>query len=52
MFKIEKNNEKIGKYLSNLIEHKYNSKRAFCRAYIEAVGEEPSSEIINNMANK
>lgn len=52
MFKVEKNNEKIGKYLSNLIEQKYKSKRAFCRAYIRATGEEPNNETINNMANR
>lgn len=52
MFKIEKNNQKIGKYLSNLIEHKYKSKRAFCRAYIEIADEEPSNEVLNNMANR
>lgn len=52
MFKVEKNNEKIGKYLSNLIEQKYKSKRAFCQAYIRATGEEPNNETINNMANR
>lgn len=52
MFKIEKNNEKIGRYLSNLIEQKYKSKREFCRAYIRAAGEEPNNEAINNMANR
>lgn len=52
MFKIEKNNEKIGKYLSNLIEQKYKSKREFCRAYIRATGDEPNNETINNMANR
>lgn len=52
MFKVEKNNQKIGKYLSNLIEHKYESKRAFCRAYIEVAGEEPRNEVLNNMANR
>lgn len=52
MFKVEKNNKKIGKYLSNLIEQKYKSKRAFCRAYIQATGEEPNNETINNMANR
>lgn len=52
MFKVEKSNEKIGRYLSNLIEQKYKSKREFCRAYIRAAGEEPNNETINNMANR
>lgn len=52
MFKIEKDNEKIGKYLFNLIDQKYESKRAFCRAYIYAAGQEPSNETINNMSNR
>ncbi len=52
MFKVEKNNEKIGKYLSHLIEQKYKSRRAFCRAYIIAAGEEPCNETINNMSNR
>lgn len=52
MFKIEKSNEKIGRYLSNLIEQKYKSKREFCRAYIRAAGEEPNNETLNNMANR
>lgn len=52
MFKVEKNNKKIGKYLSNLIEEKYKSKRDFCRAYIRAAGEEANNETINNMANR
>ena len=37
MFKHE-NNQKIGMYLSELIEKKYPSKRQFCKAYILAVG--------------
>ena len=52
MFKVEKNNAKIGKYLSNLIEQKYESKRAFCCAYICAAGEEPTNENLNNMSNR
>lgn len=52
MFKVEKSNEKIGRYLSNLIEQKYKSKREFCRAYIRVTGEEPNNETINNMANR
>lgn len=52
MFKVEKNNEKIGQYLADLIEQKYESRRAFCRAYIQAAGEEPSNETLNNMSNR
>lgn len=52
MFKIEKNNSKIGKYLDDLIGQKYESRRAFCRAYIQATGEEPTNETINNMSNR
>lgn len=52
MFKVEKNNAKIGKYLSDLIEQKYDSKRAFCREYITAKGEEPNNETLNNMSNR
>ncbi len=52
MFKVEKNNTKVGKYLSDLIEQKYDSKRAFCRAYITANGEEPNNETLNNMSNR
>ena len=49
MFKIEKNNSKIGKYLDDLISQKYESRRAFCREYIQATGEEPANETINNI---
>lgn len=52
MFKVEKNNAKIGKYLADIIEQKYDSRRAFCRAYIRATGEEPTNETINNMSNR
>ena len=52
MFKVEKNNAKIGMYLANIIEQKFDSKRAFCRAYILATGEDPTSETITNMSNR
>ena len=38
MFKVEKNNEKIGKYLNDLINQKYKSRRAFCEDYIITSG--------------
>lgn len=52
MFKVEKNNEKIGAYLADLIDQKYPSRRNFCKEYIKANGEEPTSESINNMSNR
>ena len=52
MFKVEKNNAKIGTYLADLIDQKYKSRRDFCRAYISANGEEPTNETINNMSNR
>ena len=52
MFKVEKNNDKIGMYLANIIEQKFDSKRAFCRAYILATGDDPTSETITNMSNR
>lgn len=52
MFKVEKNNAKIGEYLADIIEQKFESRRAFCRAYICATGEEPTNETINNMSNR
>ena len=52
MFKVEKNNLKIGKYLDYLISQKYASRRAFCRAYIQTIDEDPTNETINNMSNR
>ena len=52
MFKIEKNNSKIGKYLDDLISQKYESRRSFCRAYIQAADEDLTNETINNMSNR
>ncbi len=52
MFKIEKNNENIGKHLANLIEQKFQSRRAFCKAYILSAGESPNEETISNMSNR
>ena len=52
MFKHE-NNQKIGAYLSELIENKYHSKRQFCKAYINAVGGDVKNDgEIRNMANR
>lgn len=52
MFKVEKNNEKIGKYLDSLIKQRYKSRRDFCREYIVSFGEEPTGEILANMSNR
>ena len=52
MFKVEKNNAKIGRYLDDLIKQKYEFRREFCRAYIRAAGEEPTHETVNNMSNR
>lgn len=52
MFKVEKDNKKIGKYLSDLISQRYASKRQFCKAYISASGVEPNEENTRNMSNR
>lgn len=52
MFKAEIDNKKIGKYLSSLIELRYKSHRAFCKAYITAAGGELTEENVNNMSNR
>lgn len=53
MFKIEKNNAKIGKYLAELIDQRYASRRDFGRQYLIAAGDaEPTAESINNMSNR
>lgn len=52
MFKVEKNNEKMGRYLADLIDQNYPSKRKFCKAYILATGEEPTEDTTRNMANR
>ena len=52
MFKLEEDNAKIGRYLSDLIDQKYESKRKFCRAYLEAAKKEPNNENLTNMANR
>lgn len=52
MFKHE-DNEKIGKYLSKLIEQNYGSQRAFGRTYLKLRDKrEPSEDEVTNMANR
>lgn len=46
-------NQEIGVYISGLIERKFESTRAFCRAYLQIEGEnEPATEEVQNMANR
>lgn len=55
MFKIEKNNAVVGKYIADLIDLKpqYKSRRAFCVDYLRESGNNnPSNEEINNMSNR
>ncbi len=52
MYKVKKN-EEIGNYLSELIDEKYDSKRKFCVAYLEAEGcPMPDVDTIQRMANR
>ena len=52
MFKVEQK-EKIGKYLKDLIERQYESRREFGRQYLIAAGNaDPSVDEINNMSNR
>lgn len=47
------NNEKIGAYISGLIEREFTSARQFCKVYLQTrYGKEPISEDIQNMANR
>ena len=46
-------NQKIGTYISGLIERKFKSARQFCRAYLQISGiNEPTGEDIQKMANR
>lgn len=48
-----KSNKEIGQYLSNRIDGKFESKRKFCIAYLQASGDsKPDDEKIRNMANR
>lgn len=47
------NNQKIGAYISGLIEREFESARQFCRAYLQTRdGNEPTIDDIQNMANR
>ena len=51
MFTID--NQKIGLYISNLIETKFHSARQFCKAYLKIEsGTEAAEDSIKNMANR
>lgn len=53
MFQIEKNNEKIGAYLNNLIIAKYKKVRKFCIAYIKLSGLDcKDNSVIAKMQNR
>lgn len=46
-------NQKIGAYISGLIEREFESARQFCRRYLQTrYGYEPTKEEIQNMANR
>lgn len=46
-------NQKIGTYISGLIEREFESARQFCKAYLKIDGiKEPTVEDIQNMANR
>lgn len=51
MFKKE-SNEKIGAYISELIDEKFKSTRQFCKAYIECEKREVNDYEIQKMANR
>lgn len=52
MFKVEESNQKIGRYLAELIDEKYESRRKFCKAYLELRREETGEDNIARMANR
>lgn len=51
MFKLV-DNEKIGQYLSKLVDDKYPSKRKFCQAYLITIGTEANDDETRKMANR
>lgn len=47
------NNEKIGNYISGLVERNFESARQFCKAYLQVSGmKEPAEQDIRNMSNR
>ena len=49
----EINNQKVGAYISGLIEREFKSARQFCRKYLQTrYGNDPAREDIQNMANR
>ena len=52
MFKVEEFNDKIGKYLAELIDDHFESRRKFCKAYMELRGEVIDEESLARMSNR
>lgn len=52
MFKVEEFNDKIGKYLAELIDNHFESRRKFCRAYMELRGEVIDEDSLARMSNR
>lgn len=52
MLKPEQQNRISGAYLAELIDRRYPSRRAFCKAYLRCAGEEPTADALNNMSNR
>lgn len=52
MLKPEQQNRIIGAYLAELIDRRYPSRRAFCKAYLRCAGEEPAGDALTNMSNR
>lgn len=51
MFVLATSNE-IGQYLTTRIEERFKSHRAFCRKYLETIGEDANSEQLRKMSNR
>lgn len=51
MFVLATSNE-IGQYLTIRIEERFKSHRAFCRKYLETIGENANSEQLRKMSNR
>lgn len=52
MFRIEKDNEKIGRYLKERIEDRFESHGKFCKRYLEMAGEPTGQDQQRKMANR
>ena len=45
-------NEKIGQYLADCIDERFESRRQFCKKYLEAKGEQMDNGHMRNMSNR